>query len=58
MRKVNDDLRQVLTGPEVRAKLAALGSYTRPLSPAETATFIQTEQRTWETVLDDLARSP
>ena len=58
VRKVNDDLRQVLTRTEVRARLAALGSYTHPLSPAETEAFIQTEQRTWEPILDDLARTP
>jgi tripartite-type tricarboxylate transporter receptor subunit TctC len=58
VRKVNGDLRQMLDRPEVRAKLGALGSYTRPLSPSETVQFIQTEQRTWDPILDDLARSP
>lgn len=56
VRKVNTDLRDVLTRPEVRSKLAALGSYTRPLSPSDTVQFIQAEQRTWGPVLDDLAR--
>jgi tripartite-type tricarboxylate transporter receptor subunit TctC len=58
IRKVSDDLRQVLTKPEVRTKLAALGSYTRPMSPQDTTKYIQTEQQTWGPILDDLARSP
>jgi len=58
VQKVNADLKQVLTEPTVRTKLAALGSYTHPLSPSETAAFIQNEQQTWGPILDDLARSP
>jgi tripartite-type tricarboxylate transporter receptor subunit TctC len=55
VRRANSDLRQVLNQPEVRAKLAVLGSYTHPLSPADTVKFIQSEQRTWGPILDDLA---
>jgi tripartite-type tricarboxylate transporter receptor subunit TctC len=58
VRKVNADLTQVLNEPQVRTKLAALGSYTHPLSPTDTVTFIQSEQRTWGPILDDLGRSP
>jgi len=58
VRKVNADLRQVLSEGQVRTKLAALGSYTHPLSPDDTTAFIQSEQRTWGPILDDLARSP
>jgi tripartite-type tricarboxylate transporter receptor subunit TctC len=55
VRKVSDDLRSVLTNPEVRAKLAAVGSYARPMSPQETTQFIQTEQRTWGPLLEELS---
>jgi tripartite-type tricarboxylate transporter receptor subunit TctC len=58
VRKVNSDLSQVLSEAQVRTKLAALGSYTHPLSPDDTTVFIQSEQRTWGPILDDLARSP
>jgi tripartite-type tricarboxylate transporter receptor subunit TctC len=58
VQKVNADLKKVLTEPQVRTRLAALGSYTHPLSPTETAAFIQSEQQTWGPILDDLARSP
>ena len=57
VRKVNDDLRTVLNNPEVRSKLATLGSYAHPLSPQDTTKFIQTEQQTWTPLLDELARS-
>jgi hypothetical protein len=33
VRKVSADLKTVLDNPEVRSKLAALGSYARPMSP-------------------------
>ncbi len=56
VRKVSDDLKTILTNPEVRSKLATLGSYARPMSPQDTTSFIQTEQRTWAPLLEDLAR--
>ena len=57
VRKVSDDLDIVLSNPEVRTKLAALGSYARPMSPQDTTQFIQTEQRTWGPLLEELARA-
>ena len=56
VRKVSNDLQQLLNKPELRSKLAAVGSYTRGLAPADTTKFIQTEQQTWGPMLDDLAR--
>jgi tripartite-type tricarboxylate transporter receptor subunit TctC len=57
VRKVSDDLKASLSNPEVRGKLAAVGSYARPMSPQDTTNFIQTEQRTWAPLLEDLERS-
>jgi tripartite-type tricarboxylate transporter receptor subunit TctC len=57
VRKVSVDLKAVLENPEVRGKLAAVGSYSRPMSPQDTTRFIQTEQRTWGPLLDELAGS-
>jgi len=56
VRKVSEDLKTILSNPEVRSKLAAVGSYARPMSPQDTTNFIQTEQRTWGPLLEDLAR--
>ena len=53
---LSDDLNVILNNPEVRSKLAAVGSYARPMSPQDTTTFIQTEQRTWGPLLDELSR--
>ena len=44
VQKVNRDLRSALDEPEVRRKFATLGTYPRPMSPAETAAFIRSEQ--------------
>jgi tripartite-type tricarboxylate transporter receptor subunit TctC len=57
LRKVSEDLKTILSNPEVRNKLAAVGSYARPTSPEETINFIQTEQRTWGPLLDELSRA-
>jgi tripartite-type tricarboxylate transporter receptor subunit TctC len=53
---VSDDLNVILNNPEVRGKLAAVGSYARPMSPQDTTAFIQTEQRTWGPLLEELSR--
>jgi tripartite-type tricarboxylate transporter receptor subunit TctC len=52
---VSADLKTVLDNPDVRSKLAALGSYARPMSPQDTTSFIQGEQRTWGPLLEELA---
>ncbi len=57
VKKVSDDLRVILTNPEVRARLAALGSYARPLSPQDTISYITKEQSTWAPVLEELSKS-
>lgn len=58
IRKVSADLKLVLGNPELRGKLAALGSYTRPMSPEDTIDFIQAEQRTWAPLLEELSHVP
>jgi tripartite-type tricarboxylate transporter receptor subunit TctC len=47
VQKINADLRSVLADPAVQAKLAVLGSYAAPLTPAETAAFIKREEELW-----------
>jgi tripartite-type tricarboxylate transporter receptor subunit TctC len=54
VQKVNRDLRTALGEPEVRRKLAALGTYPRPMSPAETAAFIRSERELWRPVVRQL----
>jgi tripartite-type tricarboxylate transporter receptor subunit TctC len=47
VRKVNHDLTIVLTEPELKLRFETLGTYARPMSPVDTAQFIQTEQEIW-----------
>jgi tripartite-type tricarboxylate transporter receptor subunit TctC len=58
VRQVSDDLRKVLISPDVKARLAGIGSYVRPTSPQETIEYIRREQRTWEPILEKLSRAP
>jgi tripartite-type tricarboxylate transporter receptor subunit TctC len=54
VQKINRDLRVALGEPEVQRKLAVLGTYPRPMSPAETAAFIRSEQDLWRPVVKQL----
>jgi tripartite-type tricarboxylate transporter receptor subunit TctC len=45
--KLNKDLRAVTALPDVQARLGALGTYTRDLTPAQTAEFIRNEEKLW-----------
>jgi len=53
--KISDDLRKVVTDPDLKKKFATRGSYTRAMSPAEAITFVQAEQRRWKPVLELIA---
>ena len=56
IKKVSDDLRKVTAEPELEKKLAALGSYTNPMTAAEATAFIHKQQQMWQPVLDDIAK--
>ncbi len=53
--KVSQDLRAVLGQPEVRKRVEKLGTFVRPLSPTETATFIRNEQALWAPIAKKMA---
>jgi tripartite-type tricarboxylate transporter receptor subunit TctC len=55
IRKVADDLRQVVTGQDIKSRLAKIGSYSRAMSPAEALAFVEQEQQTWLPVLQRIA---
>ena len=57
VRKVGEDLRAVLDQPAVRQKLADLGTFARPMSPAETTEFIRREQELWRPVVKQIGVS-
>jgi len=57
--KVSRDLHLVLEQPEAVQKLATLGTYTRPMSTAELADFIRSEQQKWKPALKKMGlKSP
>jgi tripartite-type tricarboxylate transporter receptor subunit TctC len=58
IRKVSDALTKVVNDPDIKQKLAKLGSYTREMTPAEATDFVQREQQTWKPVLQKMAENP
>src|SRR5215472_4744372 len=55
--KASGDLRKVTLDPELQRKLAPLGSYTNPMSAAETTAFVHKQQQTWQPILDEIAKN-
>jgi tripartite-type tricarboxylate transporter receptor subunit TctC len=55
--KISQDLRKVSLDPELQKKLAPLGSYTNPMSPAEATGFVHKQQQTWQPILDEIAKN-
>jgi tripartite-type tricarboxylate transporter receptor subunit TctC len=56
IQKVSADLQQAASSVDLQKKLAELGSYTRPMTPAEATSFVQNQQSLWGPVLADIAR--
>jgi tripartite-type tricarboxylate transporter receptor subunit TctC len=56
VRKVNADLRTAVEDKDVTAKFAANGAFTRPMTPEETTTFTQSQQKIWRPILEKVAR--
>jgi tripartite-type tricarboxylate transporter receptor subunit TctC len=56
IQKVSADLQQAASSADLQKKLAELGSYTRPMTPAEATSFVQKQQSLWGPVLADIAR--
>ncbi len=55
VQRVSQELAKVVNDPEIKRKLAELGSYTRAMTPAEATSFVQQEQQTWKPVLERIA---
>ena len=56
VQKASVDLRKALDDAEVKKKLAALGAYTHPMTPAEVTAFAQDQQRTWRPIAEKVAK--
>jgi tripartite-type tricarboxylate transporter receptor subunit TctC len=51
-RKVSDDLRAIVALPDVKARMQELGTYPQPMSNAELASFIASEQQKWHPIIE------
>ena len=56
--KAGQDLNDIVARPEVRQKLAELGTYTRAMSPAELKEFIASQQALWRPLVQQFAAKP
>ena len=55
--KVSEDLRKVVAQPELDKKLAALGSYTNPMSAGDATAFVHKQQQMWQPVLNEIVKT-
>jgi tripartite-type tricarboxylate transporter receptor subunit TctC len=53
VRKVSENLQTILKLPAIKEKFEALGVYPFPMSPAQTAEFIRSEQKLWKPVIKE-----
>lgn len=52
--KISDDLRKVVSDPELSRKFADLGSFTRTMTPREFGEHIRREQAQWKPIVDQV----
>lgn len=55
--KISADLRTVMQLPEVRDRLADLGTYARPMSGGELLSFIHAQQKAWGPIIAATAKT-
>jgi tripartite-type tricarboxylate transporter receptor subunit TctC len=58
VRQVHRDLNAVLETPEVKDKLAGLGTIARPMSIADTTAYLRKEQEVWRPVVKQIGFGP
>lgn len=57
IRKVNADLRKVVAMTDVKARFQTLGTYTRDLTPSQTAEFMRNEEKLWWPIVREVNRA-
>ena len=53
--KISADLSKVVNDADFKKRLAAIGSYSRAMTPEEVLAFVAKEQQTWQPVLEKLS---
>src|SRR5215210_455697 len=56
IRKVHADLRTALEYPDVKTRFAANGAFVRHMTPEQVTEFVQSEQKTWRPILEQVYR--
>lgn len=56
IRKVSADLWTAVNDPEVKSKFQANGAFVRHMTPEQVTAFVQSEQKTWRPILEQVAR--
>jgi tripartite-type tricarboxylate transporter receptor subunit TctC len=51
VQKASSDLRTVLGEPELQQKFAMQGTFVHPMSGAELAAFVRSEQQMWKPIV-------
>ena len=57
IQKINADLRKVVVMPDVVERFQALGTYSRDMTPAQTAEFLDSEEKLWWPVVRDVNKA-
>jgi tripartite-type tricarboxylate transporter receptor subunit TctC len=55
IQKASADLRKAMDDAELKKKLASLGGYVHPMTPAEVTAFAQEQQKTWRPIAEKIA---
>ena len=55
--KISSDLHKVTSQRELQRKLANLGSYANPMSPAELTAFVSQQQQVWQPIAAEIAKT-
>ena len=53
--KVSEDLRTVLSEPEIKQRFTTVASYINPMTPAQLLDYIHTEQALWKPVIERIS---
>jgi tripartite-type tricarboxylate transporter receptor subunit TctC len=56
IQKASADLRKAMDDADIKKKLAALGAYVHPMTPAEVTAFAQDQQKTWRPIAEQVAK--
>ncbi len=56
IQKIGKDLNKAMEDAELKKKLAALGAYPHPMTPAQVTAFAQDQQRTWRPIAEKVTK--